>query len=188
MLEKLIQRLQNELYSKELPGDIILDLRDKWIDIFLNKYECDIEALTLGFILADYKLQEATMLNKSSQHIRMAVTYADQILEKYEVTGEKKDKIIEIIQTHNGGEQKYLESKLFMNACSISYLEPKGWLNLFNSIYKTPGELFFHEALDKTIKKIEEKKELINLDDETINEAEKLYSNFMNLINRIKSK
>jgi len=174
-IQELTDKLQRELYSKYMPGEVLLNLREKWLEKFLETYKCNVEALMLGFMFSDYKLQEATELRKQIEHIRMAHDYAEQAFERYSDISQETQKIVlEIIDSHHGGTHKYIESKLFKNADALAFLEPKGWMHFFASKYDNKGEDSFKSALKMVEEKIEEKSQLVDLDDTTIAEAKLL--------------
>ncbi len=174
-MEQLIQRLQRDLYAKESPGVIMCNLREKWLDKFLEKYDCNKDALTLGFLLADFKLQEAMNLRKPNDHMRMSIDYAEQVFGRFEVPDDIKKIVFEIIETHHGGEQKYIESKLFKNADCMGFLEPRGFLHVFGKYYTQHSEEKFNDAFNMAMNKADEKLQLVDLDEETIKEATMLY-------------
>lgn len=174
-IQELTNKLQRDLYAKSQPGEIILNLREQWLEKFLQKYQGNMDALMLGFMFSDYKLQEAFNLRKQGEHIRMALDYATQAFERYnEIPQEVQTITLEIIKTHHGGEAIHLESKLFRNACAISQLEPKGWLHNFGTTYEDRGEESFAFTQRRLSEKIDESFLLIDLDEETIQEAQKL--------------
>ncbi len=171
-IEELTRKIQRDLYSKNNPGSVILSLREKWLEIFTQSYNVNIDALMLGFMLADFKLQESIDLRKQTDHIRMALDYANQAFERYsEIPKDLQEIVIEIIATHHGGSQNYTESKLFKNAVAMSMLEPKGWIHQFSLIYDGKDDDSFQFAIKKIDEKFEEMFLLVDLDENTINEA-----------------
>jgi len=185
MVQQLIPKLQNDLYKKDTPGVILLELRRYWLNKFIEKYKCDEEALELGFLLSDFKLQEATMLRKQNEHMRMALDYATQVFENYDLSSDRQQIVFEIIRTHHGGTQTHIESKLVKNADCLAFLEPKGWMHYFGSFYLAKTEDGFNDAFNKVDVKLKEKIELVDLDPETLAEANKLYKYFKTITLRI---
>ncbi len=187
-IQELSDRLQRELYAKNLPGSVILNLREKWLEKFLLRYSPNIEALMLGFMLSDFKMQEANDLRKPHEHIRMAYDYAKQAFERYtEIPIEVQQISLEVISAHHGATTSCLESKLFKNACGLACLEPKGWMFLFRSFYEDKSEDSFAFALKKIDEKISESMLLVDIDSETIAEANFLKEKYEWMKNRILS-
>ncbi len=184
-MQDLLSKLKRDLYLKQAPGVILCNLRESWLEKFVAKYPCNIDALMLGFMLADFRLQEAMQLHKINEHIRMGVDYAHQVFERHEIAKDIQEIVLEIITTHHGGEQKHTESKLFMNADCMGFLEPKGLMHIFGRYYTEQSEEKFEEAVQSALYKAEEKLALVNLDEETIKEANLLFEKIKWMVERM---
>lgn len=171
----LIEKLQRDLYSKELPGVVLLNLREKWLETFLKKHTCNQEALLLGFMLCDYKLQEATMLRKTHEHTRMASDHARQLFLSYELPPSVQEIVLEMIETHHTGTQKFIEAKLLRNAECMADLEPKGILHTFGRNYTSYTESSFTDAFKYLFQNAQKKVSVVDLDQETVDEARSLF-------------
>lgn len=181
----LIEKLQRDLYSKDLPGVVILNMREKWLETFLTKYDCNQEALLLGFMLCDYKMQEATMLRKVHEHVRMAADHARQLFLSYEVPHSVQEIVLEMIETHHRGDQKFIESKLLKNAECMADLEPKGFLHTFGRSYSSYSESSFTETFTSIFQNAQTKVDSVNLDQDTIAIANELFEQLSWMKNRI---
>lgn len=185
-IQELTDKLQRELYFKKYPGEVILHLREMWLEKLIIKHPCNLDALMLGFMLADFKLDEAIALRKPDEHIRMARDYAEQAFERYsDIPEEIRVISLEIINTQHGGTQKYIESKLFKNADALSTLEPKGILHTFGTLYEEKNEQGFNLALKRLDEKIEFQFTQVDLDSDTIQEAQMLMEKYTWLRSRM---
>src|SRR5688572_6734783 len=110
---ELLQKVHKELYSKKAPGEVLNNLMVSKLKEFSDKYECNKDLLFIGAYLSDIRITEAIESGNISQHIDMALEYAKQIYIENKFSAEEIDIINEIISTHHGGDQKYIESKLF---------------------------------------------------------------------------
>jgi len=174
-IQELTLKVQRELYAKLLPGEVLLNIRENWLEKLLETHHCNVEALMLGFMFADFKLQEATDLRKPNDHIRMSLDYARQAFDRYsEISLDDQNIVLEIIETHHGGNHNHIESKLFKNADSLAFLEPKGWFHFFSLNYDNKGDQSFGFAMKKLDEIIEDRYLHVDLNDEVVAEAKLL--------------
>ena len=174
---ELISNLKKELSSKIAPGPILDGIMFDYLEKFGNKYDHNHDLLMIGALIGDIRIDEARAMGDKSKHIELAYAYAQELFKKYSVPEEDQKIISEVILTHHGGEQNYIESKIYKNADNFKFLETRGCLHFFGAIYTehTP------EGLAQTVEivkgKLKEKLDLTDLDEETIAIAEQLYNN-----------
>lgn len=188
-MKELIEKLHQEFWAKPYPSDILKKLGAERLVILEKRYQVDHDALWIGAIISDMFIAEAVKLNKMPIHVDMAVEYAKEIFKIYpQINSLQQEKIIEIIATHHGGEQKYIESKLFKNADCFKFLEPLGVFNFFADVLgrNTEGSIEQRttKAMNDVLYKIEEKFALVDLDEQTINEAKELYTHWKFLFSK----
>jgi hypothetical protein len=172
---KLIADLKKELASKQSPGPVLDQLMFARLDIFAQRYEHNHELLLLGAVLSDIRIDEAKVTGDIGRHIELALQYAEEIFEANKITESEQEIVREVIATHHGGAQKYIESKIFKNADNFKFLEPKGCLEYFSMVYERKDLANFDEALATVKHKLKEKLDLTDLDEEAISEAKMLY-------------
>lgn len=188
-MQELITKLRENLYSKPAPGLILNNLFEKKLKELESEFkgEIDHEALWIGSYIADLFITEAKDKGDITEHVPMAIKFAKEIIKEYKINTTQADKIIEIISTHHGGEQKYLESKLFKNSDCFKFLLPEGVFHIFSANYKNNPENL-DEAMNFALFKIDEKHKLVDLNDKLIKEAEKLYNDWIELFSTTKYK
>lgn len=184
--KELIAELRTALYAKAIPGKLLNDIMEKKLKEFASQYDHDHDALWVGAYLADLFIVEArTEKGNHMEHVPMASEYAKkEIFPKYGFTDEQKEIILEIIETHHGGEQKHIESKLFTNADCFKFLEPEGVFHLFGAYYIRTKENF-KESIQAVMFKLDEKYNLVNLNDEVKKEADELYTKWKFFLDRM---
>lgn len=180
---KLIKNLKKELSSKVAPGEVFNNIMEDKLQKIARKYKHNHELLLIGSYLSDIKLDEAIILKDLSKHVDLALKYSNDIFKKYNFSVEEIEIVKEIIQTHHGGEQTHIESKIFKNADNFKFLEPKGWMHLFGRYYED-GEISFKLAAQRTLYKVEEKYSLVDME-ELKEEAKYLYRHAKEVFDRI---
>jgi hypothetical protein len=174
-MKKLIKKLRKEIYKKPAPGPVLLKLADQKLREISQGYEHNADALWIGSYLADFFIWEAIQAKDIKKHVPMAAEYAKELAETHNISKSELDIILEIIETHHGGKQKYIESKLYKNADCFKFLEPEGAFHIFSAFYDETEESM-KKAMEYLMFKIEEKYGLVDLNDELKNEAKKLYN------------
>jgi len=174
MKNKLIATLREELYSKRSPSEVLNNITEAKLIEFLKQYPCNEEALWIGSYLADLFITEARVRGDIKLHVPMALEYAKKIFEREQIPVTEQQIIIELIATHHGGKQKYLESKLYKNADCYKFLLLKGQLDLF-PIFYDGSEISYQQAVEYIVSKIQEKYRLADLNNEIKADAKRLY-------------
>lgn len=172
--EKLINKLEQENKSHKIPGSTLDELMLAYLKQFSQRYDHDHQLLLVGAHLSDIRLEEAFDKGAPEEHIAMALDYATQIYVEFEIPKTDQEIINEIITTHHGGTQKTIEAQIFKNADNFKFLDPKGCMHLFTSLYFTEGESF-ETAMNMTIEKLEEKLGLTDLDATIMTKAVELF-------------
>jgi hypothetical protein len=176
-MKVLIKKLRAELFSKPAPGEVLNNEMEKVLKEVASRYRHDSDSLWIGSYLADMFIQESKEIGDINKHIPMALAYANKLFDEENLPLSKQKIILEVISTHHGGTQKYIESRLYKNADCFKFLEPKGVFHIFSAFYKA-DEKSFKEAMEYTIFKVEEKYRLVDLDDELIKRAKELYDHW----------
>lgn len=184
-IEELIQDLRKQLYSKAIPGKLLNNIMDKKLKEFAPRCEHDPVALWIGSYLADLFIVEAReQTGNHMEHVPMAAKYArEEIFSNCDLTDEQQEIILEIVETHHGGEQKHIESKLFTNADAFKFLEPEGVFHLFGAYYQRTDQ-DFEATMQNVMFKVDEKFHLVDLDEETKREAKELYDRWQYFFER----
>lgn len=183
-MQDLIARIRKELYSKPAPGEVLNNITDKKLVEIASKYPHNNDALWLGTYLADLFITEAKDTGDITKHVPMAVEYTKQLIIDEKISDEIAEILIELIETHHGGPQKHIESKLFKNADCFKFLDPKGVFHIFGVFYEETEESF-KKAIEYTMFKVEEKYHLVDLDDELKAEAKELYDRWQWFFKRL---
>ena len=172
---KLIKKIRTDLYSKPAPGVVLNNITEEKLNEISKRYNHNHNALWLGSYLADLFITEAKDTGDIRKHVPMALRYAKDLVKKHNISDQEADIILEIIETHHGGEQKHIESKLYKNADCFKFLHPKGVFHIF-SVYYDNSENGFEKAVQYAMFKAEEKFALVDLDDEIKKESKELYN------------
>lgn len=184
-MQKLIAQLKKELNKKEIPGKLLNSIMDKKLKDLAQRYEHDDTALWVGSYIADLFIVEArTQTGNHMKHVPMAADFAKDLFKKETFTKQQQEIILELIETHHGGKQKFIESKLFKNADCFKFLEPEGVFHLFGVYYKRTNENF-KETIQNVMFKVDEKYKLIDLDDRLRKEAKELYDRWQFFFDRM---
>jgi|GEM_PF-4455255 len=158
--EPLIGTLLKKLYSKPAPSKTLNDITFKRLLELESKNRVDHTALWIGAIIADLFISEARKANDLKLHLPLAKEFADNFIKENGFKEKESEIILEIIGTHHGGEQIYLESKLFKIADCHKFLEPAGLIDLISDYYKIEGKSLI-ESLELAQNKLNEKYSLI---------------------------
>jgi hypothetical protein len=188
-MNQLIEKLRKEFWDKPYPSYILKKIGEEKLIEFEKEYEVDHDALWIGAHIADMFISEAVKLGAMPQHVPMALDFAREIFKQNPAITDKQQKIIiEIIGTHHGGEQKFIESKIFKNADCFKFLEPKGVFNFFADIFNREQDGNEEERITKAIQavmyKVEEKYSLVDLNKKVQQQAFELYSYWQLIFNR----
>lgn len=185
-MKKLTERLKTEFYSKPSPGILLNQLGEEKLNQLLTRYpNHNSNALWIGAYLADMFITEAIQTGDITKHVPMALNYAKEIIAKEGIGEDDAQIIIELIATHHGGEQKHLESKLFKNADCFKFLLPRGVFHIFSSYYKPNTPEGFAKGMQYAMFKVDEKFNLVDLDDELKKEARDLYDHWQFFFNQV---
>lgn len=183
--KELIERLKEEQASMKMPGPVLDGIMYEYLEKFSEKYEHDHELLLIGACLGDIRIDKSKELGDLKKHVPLALEYAKELYEEYEMSKEEQKIVDEVIATHHGGEQKYIESKIFKNADNFKFLDPKGCLHFFGALYTDHTEEGLKKNIAYSIEKQEEKMKLTDLDDETIELAKSLFNRNLEFLQSI---
>ena len=182
-MQDLINRLKAESHAKPSPGVILNTLGEDKLKALVARYpDHNSHALWIGAYLADMFITEAIATGDITKHVPMALDYAKKLIEEERIARPDAEIILELIATHHGGKQKFLESKLFKNADCFKFLLPRGVFHIFGAMHGRSDEIDpskkFGEAMQYAMFKVEEKFRLVDLDDELKAEAKELYDHW----------
>ena len=177
-MKALIKSLRDDLYSKPAPGKILNDITEIKLKKLSKKYEHNYDALWLGSCLADLFITEAKDTGDIKKHVPMALDYAANLIRENDISDQEAEIILEVIETHHGGEQKHIESKLYKNADCFKFLDPKGVFHIF-AVFYDKSESGFKKAIQYAMYKVDEKYNLVDIDEETKKEAKQLYDHWL---------
>ena len=133
--------------------------------------------------LIDIGLGKALSEGKRKEHAKISSEIAKEFLEKFDLSTEEKEKIINCIEAHHGKvEHICIESEIVKNADNFRFLDPTG---LFISLYwaKETGRSL-SEWVKLAREKVEEKYKLVTLDI-CKKETEKNYKIIKEFLNRV---
>ncbi len=77
-------------------------------------YKADEDIVLIGIYLMDYKLKEARKLGKKQEHVNMAVQFAKDFLNNYNITKDEKEKIIIVL--------KHIMEKFLFNVLRLKFV------------------------------------------------------------------
>lgn len=137
--EALIGPLLNKLYSKPAPSKTLNDITFKRLSELEAINKVDHKSLWIGSLIADLFIYEARKAQDLKIHLPLAIEFAKQFIKENRLKDKEKLIILEIIETHHGGNQIYLESKLFKIADCHKFLEPAGLIDLISDYYQKEG-------------------------------------------------
>lgn len=144
-------------------------------------YNVDEDVVLIGIYLMDYKLKEAGKLGKKQEHVNMAVEFAKDFLNNYDITNDEKEKIINCIEAHHGKVPfQCIEAEICANADCYRFLSPTGVFAYICFLTTKLDNL--EDILSKVMKKMNEKYKILSLD-KAKEELEESYQMFLKLIN-----
>lgn len=184
-LTRLITQLKTDLNSKPAPGEVLNHLMEEKLKELEAQYKDQIDrtVLWIGSLIADLFIYEAKESGDITKHVPMALEYVKQVIKDNKIPTAQAEIILEIIATHHGGEQKFLESKLYKNADCFKFLLPEGVFHIFSAFYKN-DLTSLKEAMEHTIFKIDEKYKLVDLNNQLKAEAKELYDHWQGLFSK----
>lgn len=140
-------------------------------------YHADKEIIQIGLYLMDAMAPRLAKQNMRERHVEIGVEKTKELLEKYDIDENTKEKIINCVAAHHGDE-KYLsiEAEICANIDCYNFIHPRG-VFAYCLILKRR----FDNELDKILNQIEyklhEKYNLISLD-KVKEELEPFYKQF----------
>ncbi len=176
--EKLAKK---EIEENSFPNPVHYELAmQKGIEL-AKKYNANIEIVKIGLMLMDIKLGEAMKNGVVEKHIDMSVEKAKEILSKFNISDEMKEKVINCVEAHHGT-KKYtcIEAEICANADCYRFIHPKGVF-----VFCTVLGLRFNDlnkVLEQLEYKMDEKYNIISLN-EVKKELENYYKQFKELLN-----
>ena len=143
------------------PHELFSISLDKAIIIANNK-NANINIVTLGSILADYKLGQALSKNRLVEHVKMSANAARDLLVSLGVSSEDLEKIISCIEQHHWSSGwSNLESEIVANADCYRFLTPNGVIAFIKELSYRNMET--KEIINYVLQKAEEKWNILSL-------------------------
>lgn len=129
----------------------------------VGKDKVDSNIVKLGVMLMDIKLGEAIKKGKASEHIKMSVEYAKQILDCFKLDGKTKENVLNCIEAHHGTVQfKSIEAEICANLDCYRFIYPQGVFTYIQTV--TGWGKSQNEAIDMVLEKMEEKHNVLSLE------------------------
>lgn len=158
--EELIGPLLKLLYSKPAPSKTLNDITFNRLIELESLNIVNHRSLWIGAIIADLFIYEARKAQDLKTHLPLAIEFAKQFIKEKKILNNEGSIILEIIETHHGGAQYHIESKLFKIADCHKFLEPAGLIDLISDYYKNEGNTL-SESITLANNKLYEKFNLI---------------------------
>ena len=128
-----------------------------------QQLEADVEITQLGTILMDIKIGEAIENGCVKNHVQMCVDATKEFLERFDMTDEQKEKVINCVEGHHKDVPwKCKEAEICANADGYKFLLTKNWLSYLNLLAKRGVSP--EKALEQAEKKAYEKWNILSLD------------------------
>ena len=129
----------------------------------VGKDKVDSNIVKLGVMLMDIKLGEAIKKGKASEHIKMSVDYAKQILDCFKLDGKAKQIVLNCIEAHHGTVPfKSIEAEICANLDCYRFIYPQGVFTYIQTV--TGWGKSQNEAIDMVLEKMEEKHDVLSLE------------------------
>jgi hypothetical protein len=128
-----------------------------------KKLKADEELVRIGTMLMDVKIGQALKEKRLQNHVRMSVAATKDFLEKFSLSKEREERIINCTAAHHGTIPYIcLEAEICANTDCFRFLSPRGFIGFLLLLGKEG--MGFKKVLVYTEKKLEEKYEIISLD------------------------
>lgn len=145
------------LESTEFVKDKALELADK--------LDADKKVVEVGTYLIDIALGKAIKEKRIEEHTRMGSEVAKEFLNRFDLSDEFKEKVINCVEAHHGTvEHTCIESEIVKNADNFRFLNPRGILLVFIFDIGRKSAMSFEDSLKAVESKVEEKRRLVSLD------------------------
>jgi len=152
-----------EMEQFGLPNRIHFDISEKEARSLAEKLGADKDIVLAGVALMDLKLGQAFKEGRLAEHVQMSVDAAKEFLEKFEISAEKKGKIINCIEAHHGTVPfKCKEAEICANADCYRFVHPKGFFVYLTVLGKRNPD--FLACMKKAEEKMDEKYGILSLD------------------------
>ena len=161
---------KKELYEDALkiarenipPSKEHLDLSLEKGIMLAKEYNANLELVSIGIVLMDIKLSEASKLGKGPEHPKMASEFAKKFLKDYDVTEEEKNIIINSIEAHHGKvPYESIEAEVCANADCYRFIHPIGVFAYATMLGKR--DLTYKEQIEQLKFKLNEKHNILSL-------------------------
>ena len=149
----------------------------------IKKYNVDKDIVLISFYLMDCKINEARIQGKRNEHAKMAVEYAEELLNNYNISDEDHKKIINCIAAHHKEVAfDFLEAEIVANLDCYRFIHPYGVFAYLNFLAKNNDDT--KEIIRKCKNKMDEKYNNISLED-VRKDLEEFYVMFSNQFDTI---
>lgn len=172
-----------ELAKQNVSMPELLELSLKKGEKLSDFYNADKELVSIGICFMDIKLKEALQSGKQKEHMSMAVEFAKNFLNDYNLTKKEIKIIINCIEAHHGTVNfDYIEAEICANADCYIFIHPKGVFSYTGLLVKRGKSL--EEQIQQLKSKLEEKYKILSLDQAKM-ELEEYYRMFLKLFDQI---
>jgi len=186
-MKTIITAARKLALSKKTPPKILFEISEKKALELCDKFKkADKNIVNIGICLMDIMLEEALAANKVSEHVKMGIEATKKFLNKYDISQEYKDKVINCIEAHHGAvEFKCTEAEICANADCYRFIHPRGFFYYLTILGERKQE--FSKVLDQAEYKLDEKKNILSLQyckdelDEYYNSLKKFINDARNL-------
>lgn len=153
----------SEIEKFGFPDLALFEISEKKAIELAEELKADKKIVQMGVYLMDLKLGQAFKDNKVSQHIKMSITAAEDLLKNLAVEETIREKVINCIEAHHGEVPfKSLEAEICANTDCYRFIHPKGFF-LYLILLGRSG-LTFNDCLKAVEEKLDEKYKLLSLE------------------------
>ncbi|MEK6889639.1 MAG: hypothetical protein AABX35_00470 [Nanoarchaeota archaeon] len=152
----------SEIDKYQLPSKLNFHTSNNKGEELAKKIKCDIDIVKIGSRLMDIKLGEAKNIGKIQDHVEMGIKATNDFLSKFNISQEKKNKIINCVEAHHNKKWTCIEAEICANADCYRFLLLRNWLAFLNSLGKEKDD--FDNNLIYAESKLEEKWNILSLD------------------------
>lgn len=171
-----------EIEKFNMPFPIHFDIAECKAVELIKSESVDQTIVMVGLYLMDLKLGQAFKDGRLKDHVKMSSDAAKEFLKKYDLGGDRVNKIINCIEAHHK-EVPFIckEAEVCANADCYRFIHPKGFFAYLNLLGVRNND--FYESLNLAEAKLDEKYKILSLDI-CKKELEEPYQQLKKLINQ----
>ncbi|HIH11180.1 TPA: hypothetical protein HA241_03255 [Candidatus Woesearchaeota archaeon] len=152
-----------EINKFGLPDPIHFEISAQKAIELATKLGADNLIVSVGIVLIDLKLGQASQQSNVPQHVAMSVDAAREFLCSYDLPKTSKEKILNCIEAHHKDVPFHcIEAEICANADCYRFIHPRGLFAYLTLLGRR--NLSFAACLDQAEKKLDEKYSILSLE------------------------